>query len=76
MSLIRAGKMKLNEEQMQAFRERYCEMILDQMDTDTLETLAYDLLLDNYENFNQEEIEAEIQDLYDEDVLTGLQEDL
>ena len=68
--------MKLNEQQMKEFRERYCEMILDQMDTDTLETLAYDLLLDNYEKFNQEEIEAEIQDLYDDDVLTGLQEDL
>ena len=68
--------MKLNEEQMKAFRERYCEMILDQMDTDTLETLAYNLLLDNYEKFNQEEIEAEIEDLYDGDVLKGLQEDL
>ena len=68
--------MKLNEEQMTAFRERYCEMILDQMDMDTLQTLAYDLLLDNYENFNQTEIEAEIEDLYDGDVLKELQEDL
>lgn len=51
-------------------------MILDQMDMDTLQTLAYDLLLDNYENFNQVEIEAEIEDLYDGDVLKGLQEGL
>lgn len=68
--------MELNEQQMTTFRERYCEMILDQMDMDTLQTLAYDLLLDNYENFNQVEIEAEIEDLYDGDVLKGLQEDL
>ena len=61
---------------MTAFRERYCEMILDQMDMDTLQTLAYDLLLDNYENFNQVEIEAEIEDLYDGDVLAELQEGL
>ena len=61
---------------MTTFRERYCEMILDQMDMDTLQTLAYDLLLDNYENFNQVEIEAEIEDLYDSDVLAGLQEGL
>lgn len=61
---------------MTAFRERYCEMILDQMDMDTLQTLAYDLLLDNYENFNQTEIEAEIEDLYDGDVLAELQEGL
>jgi hypothetical protein len=67
---------KLTEEQLSTFRERYCEMILDQMDWGTLQTLAYDLLLDNYEKFNQTEIEAEIEDLYDEDVLKGLQEDL
>ena len=61
---------------MTTFRERYCEMILDQMDWDTLQTMAYDLLLDNYENFNQTEIEAEIEDLYDNETLKDLQEDL
>ena len=68
--------MQLNKEQLQEFRERYCEMIVDGMDTDTLETLAYDLLLDAYEKLDQIDIEEEIKDLYDGETLNELQEGL
>jgi len=68
--------MKLSKDQTKQLASAYCEMIIDGMDTDTMMTLCYDLLMDAYENLDGEEIAEEIRDLYDEEVLNSLMEEV
>ena len=62
----------MNQEQLLQLKENYCEMILDGMDMDTLMTLAYDLLLDAYQDCSEDDVINEIKDLYDEETLNDL----
>lgn len=75
-ALFSIAKSKLTPQQFQTLKENYCDMILDNMDMDDLMTMCYDLLLDNYEKFNEEEVKAEILDLYDQETLDKLMPDL
>ena len=68
--------MKLSKEQTKQLASAYCEMIIDGMDTDTLVTMCYDLLMDAYENMDPDDIKEEILDLYDEEVLNRLMEEV
>ena len=76
MSLIKTylHKQMMNKEQLQQFKYNYCEKIIEDMDMDTLVTLAHDLLMDAYDKCTEEEIKEEILDLYDEEVLENLME--
>ena len=62
----------MTNEQLTEFRSNYVEHIIDGMDIKTLETMCYDLLMDAYEMTPEDEIKAEILDLYDEETLEGL----
>ena len=64
--------MTMTNEQLTEFRSNYVEHIIDGMDIKTLETMCYDLLMDAYEMTPEDEIKAEILDLYDEETLEGL----
>ena len=78
MSLIKTylhSKM-MNKEQLAQFKYNYCERIIEDMDMDTLMTLAHDLLMDSYQSCTEEEIKEEILDLYDEEVLSDLMENV
>lgn len=66
----------MNKEQLAQFKFNYCEMIIDGMDMDTLITLAHDLLMDSYQSCSEEEIKEEILDLYDEEVLNDMLEEV
>jgi len=68
--------MKLSKEQTKQLASAYCEMIIYGMDTDTLMTMCYDLLMDAYENMDPDDIKEEILDLYDEEVLNSLMEEV
>ena len=68
--------MKLSKDQTKQLASAYCEKIVNDMDLDTLMTLCYDLLMDSYENLDAEEIAEEIRDLYDEEVLNDLMEEV
>ena len=68
--------MKLSKEQTKQFAAAYCEMIVDDMDLDTLMTMCYDLLMDAYENMDPDDIKEEILDLYDEETLNDLMEEV
>ena len=59
--------MTLNSSQFQELIENYCEYIVDQMDTDTMMRMCYDVLIDSYRKYNDEEIINEMCDLYDEE---------
>ena len=68
--------MKLSKDQTKQLASAYCARIIDDMDLDTLMTMCYDLLMDAYENLDGEEIAEEIRDLYDEEVLNSLMEEV
>ena len=68
--------MKLSKDQTRQFASAYCEMIIDGMDLDTLVTMCYDLLMDAYENMDPDDIKEEILDLYDEETLNSLMEEV
>ena len=68
--------MKLSKDQTRQFASAYCEMIIDGMDLDTLVTMCYDLLMDAYENMDPDDIKEEILDLYDEETLNDLMEEV
>ena len=64
--------MTLSKEQLEQFKYNYCEKIIEDMDLNTLMTLAHDLLMDSYQFCTEEEISEEILDLYDEEMLSDL----
>ena len=68
--------MTLTKSQLDTLKGNYCEMIIDGMDMDMLLTLAYDLLMDSYQSCSEQELKEEILDLYDEETLTDLMENV
>jgi len=78
MSLIKTylHKQMMNKEQLAQFKFNYCERIIDDMDMDTLMQLAHDLLMDSYQACTEEEIKEEILDLYDEETLSDMMEEV
>jgi len=66
----------MNNEQLAQFKFNYCEKIIDDMDMDTLMQLAHDLLMDSYQSCTEEEIKEEILDLYDEETLSDMMEEV
>ena len=68
------SKMTMNKEQLAQFKYNYCEKIIEDMDMDTLMTLAHDLLMDSYQSCSEQEIKDEILDLYDDEVLQEMVE--
>jgi hypothetical protein len=68
--------MKLSKDQTKQLAAAYCEKIVEDMDLDTLMTMCYDLLMDAYENMDPDDIKEEILDLYDEETLNSLMEEV
>ena len=66
----------MTTEQLSQFKFNYCERIIDDMDMDTLMQLAHDLLMDSYQSCTEEEIKEEILDLYDEETLSDMMEEV
>ena len=62
----------MTNEQLAEFKSNYVEHIIDGMDIKTLETMCYDLLMDAYEMTPEDEIKAEILDLYDDSILNAI----
>ena len=70
------SKMTMNESDLYTLKENYCNHIIDGMDMDCLVQMAHDLLMDAYKDCNEEELKAEILDLYDEETLNDLMEEV
>ena len=62
----------MTQEQLAEFKSNYVEFIIEGMDIKTLETMCYDLLMDAYEVCTEEDVKAEILDLYDDSILNGI----
>ena len=55
-----------------SLRDRYIQHQLDNMDSDSIYQLAYDLLLDGYSDSTDDDIRDEIVENYDEQTLKDL----
>ena len=67
--------MTLTTEQFDKLVENYTSHIIDGMDTESLECMVYDLLLNEYKTYTEEEILGEIKELYGEEVAADLLEE-
>ena len=61
--------MTLNKAQLV---ENYVSHIVDGMDTETMEVMVTDLLVREYDTYTEEQIIAEIDELYGEDMVKEL----
>ena len=64
--------MKLNTAQFAQLIENYISHIVDGMDTETMEVMVTDLLMREYETYTEDQIIAEIDELYGADMVTEL----
>ena len=64
--------MTLNKEQFNQFVENYANHIIDGMDSETMESMVYDLLVREYETYTEEQIVGEIEELYGADMVAEL----
>ena len=64
--------MTLTTEQLNELKCNYAEMIVDGMDIKTLCQLAVETIEQNMKDYEEEDIMAEIIDLYGEETLEGL----
>ena len=62
----------MNSEKLQQLKDNYANMIVDSLDMDSLCQLAFDLLVSNFDDISEEQLMAEIVDLYDEETLNDL----
>ena len=66
--------MTMTESDLFTLKENYVNFIIDGMDMDCLVQMAYDLLLDAYKDCTEDDMIAEIKDLYDQETLDDLME--
>jgi len=64
----------MNESDLFALKENYCNLIIDGMDMDCLVQMCHDLLMDAYQDCTEEDLKEEIVDLYDTEVWEDLVE--
>ena len=62
----------MTDTQLAQFKSNYVEMIIDGMDMKTMEALVYDMLIESYELYTEDEMKEEILSHYDEDMLNDI----
>ena len=66
--------MTLNKAQFTQFVENYVFGIVEGLDVDQLATIAFDLLVREYETYTEEQIVGEVTDIYGEEFAQDLLE--
>ena len=66
--------MTLNKAQFELFVENYVSQIVEGLDVDQLSTIAFDLLVREYETYTEEQIVGEMTELYGEEYAQDLLE--
>jgi hypothetical protein len=66
--------MTLTKAQFEQFVENYVSDIVEGLDVDQLATIAFDLLVREYETYTEEQIVNEITEIYDEEYAQNLLE--
>lgn len=63
---------KLSRYQLDKLKERYAEMIVDGMDIDTLCEFAYEQILMNVHDYNQDDMFDQVEMIYDKETLEDM----
>lgn len=66
--------MTLTSEQLNELIEKYCDRIVDEMDTKSMEQMLYDLLVDSFQQSSESDMEELITAIYDEEYYQELVE--
>jgi hypothetical protein len=64
--------MPLTAQQLDELKCNYAQMIVDDMDIKTLMSMAYDVIVENLKDYDEEDMKEEIVELYDEEILEEL----
>lgn len=59
--------MTLTAEQLNEIIEKYCDRVVDEMDTKSMEQMLYDLLVDSFQQSSEHDMEELITAIYGED---------
>ena len=62
----------MNESDLFTLKENYVNMIIDGMDMDSLVQFAYDSIMDNIKDWDEDDMKEEILECYDEEMLDDL----
>ena len=62
----------LTQEQLSRLKSNYVETIMDNMDLKTMEALVYDMLIESFELYTEDEMKEEILSQYDEDMFNDI----
>ena len=62
----------MTEQQLAQFKSNYAEMIIEGMDYKTMEAMVYDVIMESFELYTEDEMKEEVLSHYDEDILTGV----
>jgi hypothetical protein len=66
--------MTLTKLQLISLVENYAQHIIEGLDTESMESMLFDLLIREYEDLTEEEILGEVEELYGEEVAADLVE--
>ena len=64
--------MTMTKEQLEQFKSNYAEMIIEGMDYKTMEAMVYDVIMESFELYTEDDMKEEILNHYDEDILAGI----
>ena len=62
----------MNDSALLQIKENYANMILDGMDMDSLCQFAFDMLMNNLKDLNEEDMKQEVTSIYDEEMWEDL----
>jgi hypothetical protein len=66
--------MTLTPEQISEIVEKYCDRVVDEMDTKTMEQMVYELLVDSFAHESENDMESLITSIYGEEYYQELVE--
>ena len=68
--------MTLSPAQLDELIEKYCNRVVDEMDTKSMEQMLYDMLLESFSQTNENDMEELISAIYGEEYYQELVEDV
>ena len=69
---IHTDSNNMTSEQLARLKSNYVETIIDGMDMKTMAALVYDMLIESYELYTEDEMKEEILSQYDEDMFNDI----
>ena len=70
--ILKSEPVPLTQEQLSNLRDNYAQMIVDDMDIKTLMIMAYDVIMENLNEYDEQQLKEEIVDLYGDEILEDL----